>query len=122
LTSRPSDPAIAPTKPDSAPAREARSATPVTIALLGNPNTGKTALFNALTGFRRHVANYPGVTVEVARGPIRGTPRLFELLDLPGTYSLQAGSPDEQVALDALLGQTAGYERRRRAGAGNRDR
>ncbi len=76
-----------------------------TIALIGNPNTGKTTLFNALTGFRRHVANYPGVTVEIARGPIRGIQRPTELLDLPGTYSLAAHSPDETVVCDALRGR-----------------
>ncbi|MGE3180313.1 MAG: ferrous iron transport protein B [Phycisphaerae bacterium] len=77
-----------------------------TVALVGNPNIGKTALFNALTGYRRHVANYPGVTVEVARGPIRGGGALqLELLDLPGTYSLAAISPDEQIVADALTGR-----------------
>lgn len=74
------------------------------IALVGNPNTGKTSLFNALTGFHRHVANYPGVTVEVARGLIRGGPRQIELLDLPGTYSLNAQSPDEAVVGAVLSG------------------
>jgi len=72
------------------------------VALVGNPNTGKTSLFNALTGFRRHVANYPGVTVEVACGPIRGSRIPLELLDLPGTYSLAATAPDELVLSRAL--------------------
>lgn len=76
------------------------------MALVGNPNTGKTTLFNALTGFRRHVANYPGVTVEVAQGLIVGQP--IELLDLPGAYSLAAASPDEAVLLDALCGRMRG--------------
>jgi ferrous iron transport protein B len=75
--------------------------------LVGNPNTGKTSLFNALTGFRRHVANYPGVTVDVARGPIRGARVPLELLDLPGTYSLAAASPDEMILCDALCGRAA---------------
>jgi ferrous iron transport protein B len=79
----------------------------VTVALVGNPNTGKTALFNALTGFRRHVANYPGVTVEIARGPIRKTQRPLELIDSPGTYSLAGDSPDERVVLDTLQGSAA---------------
>ena len=74
------------------------------IALVGNPNTGKTSLFNALTGFSRHVANYPGVTVEVARGPVRGAGRPLEILDLPGTYSLFACAPDEALVCDALRG------------------
>lgn len=75
------------------------------IALVGNPNTGKTTLFNALTGFRRHVANYPGVTVELAVGPLLAAERKVELLDLPGTYSLAAISPDEAVVCDVLAGR-----------------
>lgn len=85
--------------------------TTLTIALIGNPNTGKTALFNALTGFKRHVANYPGVTVETASGLIRGTMRPMRLIDLPGTYSLAAISPDEAVACEALLGRIEGEPR-----------
>ena len=80
----------------------------LTIALVGNPNTGKTSLFNTLTGFRRHVANYPGVTVETARGAIAHTSRKMELLDLPGTYSLAAMSPDEMVVCNATCGRVAG--------------
>lgn len=76
------------------------------VAIVGNPNTGKTALFNTLTGFRRHVANYPGVTVDAARGPIRGSRRALELLDLPGTYSLEAASPDEALVADVLSGRS----------------
>ena len=65
------------------------------IALVGNPNSGKTALFNALTGSRQKVANYPGVTVERKEGIIH-TPadRRVMVVDLPGTYSLRARSPD----------------------------
>lgn len=74
------------------------------VALIGNPNTGKTTLFNALTGFRRHVANYPGVTVDVGVGPVRGAARPTELLDLPGTYSLVAASPDEAIVAELLGG------------------
>ncbi len=77
------------------------------VALVGNPNTGKTALFNALTGFHRHVANYPGVTVELARGPIRDANAPIELLDLPGTYSLAAQSPDEAIVCHTLCGHAA---------------
>ena len=79
------------------------------IALVGNPNCGKTALFNALTGARQKVANYPGVTVERKEGHIV-TPsgRQVSVLDLPGTYSLRARSPDEVVTRDAILGRLAG--------------
>lgn len=88
-----------------------RSAPSALVALIGNPNTGKTSLFNALTGFRRHVANYPGVTVEVASGPIRSAAQPIELLDLPGTYSLAALSPDEMLVTDALAGRANQFRR-----------
>ena len=81
------------------------------VALVGNPNTGKTTLFNALTGYRRHVANYPGVTVDVGRGSLRGASTPIEILDLPGTYSLAAMSPDEMVVANVLNGR---FEDRRR--------
>ena len=79
------------------------------IALVGNPNSGKTALFNALTGARQKVANYPGVTVERKEGVVL-TPggRRVSVLDLPGTYSLRARSPDEAVTRDVVLGRLAG--------------
>jgi ferrous iron transport protein B len=79
------------------------------VALVGNPNCGKTALFNALTGSRQKVANYPGVTVERKSG-IAHTPLGAQLnvLDLPGTYSLRARSPDEAVTRDVILGRLAG--------------
>jgi ferrous iron transport protein B len=77
----------------------------LTAALVGNPNTGKTTLFNALTGLRQHVGNYPGVTVELKKGHARLGQRAIDLIDLPGTYSLAARSPDEMVAVDLLLGQ-----------------
>ena len=83
----------------------------LTVALIGNPNTGKTSLFNSLTGFRRHVANYPGVTVETASGPIKNVEPAMLLVDLPGTYSLAAISPDEMVVNDALHGRIAGLSR-----------
>ena len=82
------------------------------VALVGNPNAGKTALFNALTGARQKVANYPGVTVERKAGRLLlADGREVELLDLPGTYSLDAKSPDEAVTRDILLGAQAGERR-----------
>ncbi len=98
--------------PDPASQARVRSGPPA-IALVGNPNTGKTTLFNSLTGFRRHVANYPGVTVDVGRGPIRGANRPLELLDLPGTYSLSAASPDEAIVWRTLYGRIPGQARPR---------
>ena len=79
------------------------------VALVGNPNSGKTALFNALTGAHQKVANYAGVTVERKEGLIRAASgRTMSVLDLPGTYSLRARSPDEEVTRDAVLGRLAG--------------
>jgi len=79
------------------------------VALVGNPNAGKSALFNALTGARQKVGNYPGVTVERKAGRMSlpdGRP--IELVDLPGTYSLEPASPDEQVTRDVVLGKQSG--------------
>ena len=79
------------------------------VALVGNPNSGKTALFNALTGSRQKVANYAGVTVERKEGQVAtASGRSLSVLDLPGTYSLRARSPDEVVTRDAVLGKLAG--------------
>src|SRR3982750_2700214 len=82
--------------------------TTTVVALVGNPNCGKTALFNALTGSRQKVANYPGVTVEKKVGPLT-TPRgrSIRVVDLPGTYSLRARSPDEEITRDVVLGRLA---------------
>ena len=78
------------------------------FALIGTPNSGKTALFNALTGSRQKVANYPGVTVERKSGAMRTPSGLsVSLIDLPGTYSLRARSPDEEVTRDVVLGRFA---------------
>jgi ferrous iron transport protein B len=79
--------------------------TTVTVALLGNPNTGKSTLFNALVGARQRVGNYPGVTVEKKVGQMRAGERTYTVVDLPGTYSLAPRSPDEMVAVDVLLGR-----------------
>lgn len=82
------------------------------VALVGNPNSGKSSLFNALTGARQKIANYPGVTVERKSGRTAlpdGRP--VELLDLPGAYSLQPDSLDEAVTRDVVLGKFAGQRR-----------
>ena len=82
---------------------------PVRVALVGNPNSGKTALFNALTGAHQKVANYAGVTVERKEGVVTSPAgRQLMVLDLPGTYSLRARSPDEEVTRDAVLGRLKG--------------
>lgn len=82
---------------------------PIRIALVGNPNCGKTAMFNALTGSRQKVANYAGVTVERKEGRLTTADgQTAVVLDLPGTYSLRARSPDEAVTRDAVLGRLEG--------------
>src|SRR5271168_1980557 len=82
------------------------------IALVGNPNCGKTALFNILTGSRQKVANYAGVTVERKEGSLLTPSGLrIRILDLPGAYSLDPLTPDEQVTADVLLGRRAGEPR-----------
>ncbi len=79
------------------------------VALVGNPNAGKTSLFNALTGSRQKVGNYPGVTVERKAGRLAlPDGRVCDLIDLPGTYSLSPRSPDEAVTRDAIFGRIAG--------------
>ncbi len=77
---------------------------PLSIALVGNPNSGKTALFNRLTGSRQKVANYAGVTVERKEGEFVHDGRVVKVLDLPGAYSLNASSPDEAITRDICLG------------------
>ena len=90
---------------------------PAVVAVVGNPNTGKTTLFNVLTGLRQHTGNYPGVTVEKKIGQMalpgrRGSSPAgcaeVDLIDLPGAYSLSACSPDEMVVVDVLLGKEGG--------------
>src|SRR5512140_209469 len=83
----------------------------INIAICGNPNCGKTTIFNAITGLRQHVANYPGVTVEKTTGQfeVKSDPSVtYNLIDVPGAYSLSAYSPDEYVAVQALLGSLDG--------------
>ena len=72
-------------------------------ALAGNPNTGKSTVFNALTGLRQHTGNWPGKTVTRAEGGFEFGDKRYKLVDLPGTYSLLAASPDEEVARDFIL-------------------
>ena len=79
--------------------------TPLVVALIGNPNTGKSTLFNALSGSRALTGNYPGVTVERKIGRTRFGDRVVDIIDLPGTYSLAPRSLDEMVAVDVLLGR-----------------
>jgi ferrous iron transport protein B len=78
-----------------------------TVALVGNPNTGKTTLFNALAGMNQRVGNYPGVTVETKKGKLRHGDLHLDIIDLPGTYSLAPRSPDEMLAVDVILGHSA---------------
>ena len=75
------------------------------VALVGNPNTGKSTLFNRLTGLRQHIANYPGITVEKKSGLLRACGSEMDILDLPGCYSLTAVSNDERVVMDVLGGR-----------------
>src|SRR6476660_6177393 len=79
------------------------------LALVGTPNSGKTSLFNALTGSRQKVANYPGVTVERKEG-FFVTPlgRQVSVVDVPGTYTLRGRSPDEEITRDFVLGKATG--------------
>ena len=78
------------------------------FALVGTPNSGKTSLFNALTGGRQKVANYPGVTVERKAGAfVTPSGHRVNLIDLPGTYSLRGRSPDEEITRDVVLGRVA---------------
>jgi ferrous iron transport protein B len=83
----------------------------LTVALLGNPNTGKSTLFTALAGIPTRIGNYPGVTVEEKIGRFTHRGATIDLVDLPGTYSLAAQSPDEQVAVDVLHGRMADLPR-----------
>ena len=73
------------------------------IALAGNPNTGKSTLFNALTGLKQHTGNWPGKTVTRAEGGFEFNGKRYKLVDLPGTYSLLSASQDEEIARDFLL-------------------
>lgn len=93
-----------------APTPKAAPARTRTIAVVGNPNVGKSSLFNALTGLRGRVANYPGVTVDAMEGPAALAGGPARLVDLPGTYSLLPNSADEAIAERVLLGRGEGAE------------
>lgn len=93
------------------PAEAARGGGVLHVALIGNPNTGKSTLFNALTGMRQRVGNYSGVTVERVEGRYRDGDAVVTVIDLPGTYSLSASSPDEEIALAVLTGHADGIDR-----------
>lgn len=80
-----------------------KSMAELTIALAGNPNAGKTTIFNALTGLRQHTGNWPGKTVEKKEGQIEHGDRTINIVDLPGTYSLTAYSPEEIIARDFII-------------------
>lgn len=75
----------------------------ITIALAGNPNAGKTTIFNSLTGLRQHTGNWPGKTVEKKEGEIKYGDLKINIVDLPGTYSLTAYSPEEIIARDFII-------------------
>jgi len=75
----------------------------MTVALAGNPNTGKSSIFNLLTGAKQHVGNWPGKTVARGEGSFRHGHRVIQVVDLPGTYSLNASSPEEMIARDYLV-------------------
>lgn len=80
------------------------STPPRIVALAGNPNTGKSSIFNMLTGAKQHVGNWPGKTVERVDGRFTHEGEEFDLVDLPGTYGLNASSPEEMIARDFLVG------------------
>ena len=73
------------------------------VVLIGNPNTGKTSLFNTLTGLNQSTGNYPGITVDKKKGLVHLTSETVELIDLPGTYSLEPHSLDEEIVLEEIL-------------------
>jgi ferrous iron transport protein B len=85
----------------------AAASSPVRLGLIGSPNSGKTTLFNALTGLRARVGNYPGVTVERREGEVRSQGAQVRVIDLPGTYSLTPLSEDEAVVARVLEGRIA---------------
>jgi len=82
-----------------------RRGTESRIAVVGSPNSGKSTLFNRLTGLKQRIGNYPGVTVERHVGTLSFAGKNTELIDLPGTHSLSANSLEEQIAVDVIFGR-----------------
>ena len=82
----------------------------VSIAVVGGPNSGKSTLFNRLTGLRQRIGNYPGVTVERHTGVLKTDDQTVELIDLPGTHGLTAHSFEEQIAIDVIFGRMEGTQ------------
>ena len=74
----------------------------IRVALVGNPNVGKSTLFNTLTGLRQHTGNWPGKTVDVASGHLVHEGITYEFVDLPGTYGLSGGSEEERIAAEYI--------------------
>ena len=103
MSPKPDGPAL----PDGATPPVGSDGRPIVVALLGNPNTGKSTLFTALAGIPTRIGNYPGVTVEHKLGRFTHRGRAIDVVDLPGTYSLVPKSPDERLAVDALHGRLA---------------
>ena len=102
----------------SIPVPRAPQERPIIVAIVGPPNSGKSTLFNRLTGLRQKVANFPGVTVEhrMGKAKLKGTQEVF-LVDLPGVYSLHPRAEDEQVTHDVLKGERDGFPEAGRRGA-----
>ncbi len=94
-------------KPPLEACSDASASVMLTVALVGNPNVGKSSVFNALTGLRQHTGNWPGKTVSTAEGVCRSRSGELRLVDLPGTYSLSARSPEEEVTRDFILSGSA---------------
>src|SRR5512136_2194166 len=88
---------------DGAPATATAIPDHITVALAGQPNVGKTSVFNMLTGLNQHVGNWPGKTIAQKTGTYRHNGTTLELIDLPGTYSLTANSEEERIARDYLI-------------------
>lgn len=92
-------------KPNESSLLQSSAPNQTTVVTIGNPNTGKSSLFNLLTGLNQKVSNFPGVTVDYLKGEFQAGEKKISLIDVPGTYSIAAQSPDEMVAINVLLGK-----------------